>query len=277
MATPSNDPNRELLTRTAELLRPLADELVFVGGCATGLLITDPASGGVRATNDVDAIVEVSSYAKYNALSDRLRALGFREDTEDGVICRWRHAELVLDVMPTHEAILGFSNRWFEPALASARDVKLGNAHIRAISPVYFLATTLEAFRGRGRGDFANSHDLEDAITVIDGRPEIADEVRAAETDVRRYLSTESNVCYGTRVSRTPSAGSCCRTPAARPDVRSCSAASGCWPMPRTIREQLPPEHRITAGSRPLIQSVKSSLGRDLGGPEVNSTIGQSP
>jgi hypothetical protein len=191
MATPANDPNRDRLTRAAELLRPLTDELVFVGGCATGLLITDPASGGVRATNDVDAIVEVSTYAKYDALSDRLRALGFREDTEDGVICRWRHAELVLDVMPTHEAILGFSNRWFGPALASARAVKVGNAPIRAISPVHFLATKLEAFHGRGGGDFASSHDLEDAITVIDGRPEIVDEVRAAASDVRGYLSTE--------------------------------------------------------------------------------------
>jgi hypothetical protein len=39
------------------LLGPLLDELVFVGGCATGLLITDPASGGIRPTIDVDTIV----------------------------------------------------------------------------------------------------------------------------------------------------------------------------------------------------------------------------
>lgn len=191
MANVRSDPNRDLLERAVDLLRPLVDDLVFVGGCATGLLITDPAAGGVRATNDVDAIAEVGSYAKYNALADRLRTLGFREDTEDGVICRWRHAELVLDVMPTDETILGFSNRWFEPALASAREVMLKNGPIRAISPVYFLATKLEAFHGRGGGDFASSHDLEDAITVIDGRPEIVDEVLAAGADVRRYLSAE--------------------------------------------------------------------------------------
>lgn len=191
MANVRSDPNRDLLEHAVDLLRPLVDDLVFVGGCATGLLITDPASGGVRATNDVDAIAEVGSYAKYDALSDRLRTLGFREDTEDGVICRWRHAELVLDVMPTDETILGFSNRWFEPALASARDVTLKSGRIRAISPVYFLATKLEAFHGRGGGDFASSHDLEDAITVIDGRPEIVNEVLAAEADVRRYLATE--------------------------------------------------------------------------------------
>jgi hypothetical protein len=44
MALTRNDPNPALLERAVELLRPLLDELVFVGGCATGLLITDPGS-----------------------------------------------------------------------------------------------------------------------------------------------------------------------------------------------------------------------------------------
>ena len=187
----ANDPNRELLERAVDLLRPLLHEIVFVGGCATGLLITDPASAGVRVTNDVDVIVEVASYAKYEALSERLRGLGFAEDAEDGVICRWRHSELVLDVMPTDARILGFSNRWFGAAIARARQVALSSGQIRAIAPVYFLATKLEAFRGRGADDVTASHDLEDVIAVIDGRSEIEDEVGAAEADVRDYLSTE--------------------------------------------------------------------------------------
>jgi len=35
-------PNLELLEIAAERLRPLLPEIVFVGGCATGLLVTDP-------------------------------------------------------------------------------------------------------------------------------------------------------------------------------------------------------------------------------------------
>ena len=58
------------------LLAPVLDELVFVGGCTTGLFITDPAAGGIRPTKDVDAIVDAASYAKYTALAERLRALG---------------------------------------------------------------------------------------------------------------------------------------------------------------------------------------------------------
>ena len=63
------------------LLAPLADELVFVGGCTTGLFITDPAAGAIRQTKDVDAMVDVASYAQYVTLAERLRLLGLVEDT----------------------------------------------------------------------------------------------------------------------------------------------------------------------------------------------------
>jgi hypothetical protein len=67
------DTNRQLLLAAARLLRPLVEDLVFVGGCATGLLITDDAAAGVRATVDVDAIAEITSYPEYLAFSGRLR------------------------------------------------------------------------------------------------------------------------------------------------------------------------------------------------------------
>jgi hypothetical protein len=106
------DVNRELLIRGARALGDLRDEFVFVGGCTTGLLITDPAAAGIRATRDVDVIVETASVAEYYTIAKRLRALGFHEDTE--VICRWQHEDdLTLDVMPTAPNILGFSNRWY--------------------------------------------------------------------------------------------------------------------------------------------------------------------
>ncbi len=75
------DPNRALFESVVRLLAPVLDELVFVGGCTTGLFITDPAAGGIRPTKDVDAIVDVTSYAEYTALAERLRALGLGEDT----------------------------------------------------------------------------------------------------------------------------------------------------------------------------------------------------
>jgi len=52
----------------------------------------------------------------------------------------------------------------------------------------YFLATKLEAFDHRGGGDFLLSRDVEDVIAVLDGRPEIVDEVREVDAELRIYL-----------------------------------------------------------------------------------------
>jgi hypothetical protein len=46
------NPNLELLELAAERLRQLLPEIVFVGGCATGLLIDDPGAAPVRGTYD---------------------------------------------------------------------------------------------------------------------------------------------------------------------------------------------------------------------------------
>jgi len=45
--------NRDLLIRGARSLGDLREKLVFVGGCTTGLLISDPAAADVRSTRDV--------------------------------------------------------------------------------------------------------------------------------------------------------------------------------------------------------------------------------
>jgi hypothetical protein len=135
-------PNLELLEAAAARLRPLLSEIVFVGGCATDLLITDPAAAPVRVTYDVDVIAEIASYADYAVFSERLRALKFQEDTTEGApLCRWRHEGLILDVMPLDEKILGFSNRWYPDALHAAVPVKLASGlTLRAITAPYFVS-----------------------------------------------------------------------------------------------------------------------------------------
>src|SRR5436190_7534738 len=105
------DTNRQLLLSAARLLRPILKDLVFVGGCATGLLITDDAAPPVRATIDVDAIAEITSYGEYVRFGDRLRTARFMEDASEGApLCRWRNGREILDVMPLDRKILGFSN-----------------------------------------------------------------------------------------------------------------------------------------------------------------------
>ncbi|MBI5083448.1 MAG: hypothetical protein HZB13_02475, partial [Acidobacteria bacterium] len=147
----------------ARRLGPLLPELVFVGGCATGLLMTDPASAPVRMTRDVDVIAEVASYVGYSRLGERLRAAGFHEDvSEDAPLCRWVAGAIRLDVMPVSGVVLGFTNRWYKQAVRDAQEVRLAeDLIIRVVTCPLFLATKFEAFLTRGKGDLYASHDLE--------------------------------------------------------------------------------------------------------------------
>jgi hypothetical protein len=136
------DPNLEQLIAAADALRPLLPELMFVGGCVTGLLITDEAAAEPRGTIDVDAIAEIRSYTQYAEFGDRLRCPGFNEDTSEGApLCRWIQSETILDIMPLDENILGFSNGWYKAAMKapvtknSATILRFGCSPLRISSP----------------------------------------------------------------------------------------------------------------------------------------------
>lgn len=62
---------------------------------------------------------------------------------------------------------------------------------IRLISTPCFIATKLDAFQNRGKDDFTMSSDMEDIINVIDGRVELADEIKASSPELRHFLSTQ--------------------------------------------------------------------------------------
>jgi len=188
-----NDPNIEILQIAAVGLGSLVNDVVFLGGCAAGLLVTDPAAPPPRETKDVDVIVEITTMHDYHDLSEKLRKRGFCEDaSEDAPMCRWVYDSVIVDVMPTNEDILGFSNLWYPEALQAANPMTLPNGvEIQMVSAPHFLATKLEAFYGRGNGDYIASHDLEDLIAVLDGRASIVDEVMGSSESLRSYLAGE--------------------------------------------------------------------------------------
>jgi predicted nucleotidyltransferase len=182
----------ELLAAAADALGHLLGEVVFVGGATIGLWITDPAAPEPRPTKDVDLIVEVASRGSFYEFEERLRARGLREDAESGVICRWRHGELVLDVMPTDASILGFENHWQALAVPHAIERELpSGTRIAVVSPPFLVATKLEAFAGRGRDDYFGSRDFADVISLLDGRAELVEEVAASPRELRDYLASE--------------------------------------------------------------------------------------
>jgi predicted nucleotidyltransferase len=182
--------NTALLEETVRILGDVADELVFIGGCATGLLVTSVRAQGVRVTTDVDVVAEVTSILEYHALEQRIAAKGFQPDPE--VICRWRVGDVQLDVMPSGPNVLGFQNRWYPLAMATAVPTTLpGGRRIQLVTGPLFLATKLEAFRDRGAGDYLASHDIEDIVTVVDGRPELLADVAASNNEIREYLQLQ--------------------------------------------------------------------------------------
>jgi hypothetical protein len=93
--------------------------------------------------------------------------------------------------MPTDATVLGFSNRWYPAAIETAQTFHIAGHDVRVVTPALFIATKLEAFHGRGGDDVVASHDLEDIIAVVDGRPEIVNDVAAAVDDVRAYIGAE--------------------------------------------------------------------------------------
>ena len=187
------DPNVQRVEAVAAALGDLREDLVLVGGCAVGLLIDAPSAQPARVTFDVDLIAEVAGLPGYHALERRFEQHGFRHDVSAGApICRWRIGEIMVDLMPTVESVLGFSNRWYPQAVASSMRVTLpSGTAINVISAAAFLATKFEAFRTRGGSDISMSHDLEDIINVIEGRLSIVDDVGAAAPDLRRYVASE--------------------------------------------------------------------------------------
>lgn len=188
--TRAQNPNIEILEVAAQALGPICEDLVFLGGCATALLITDSAAPPVRVTRDVDSITEIASAVEYHKLGERLRNCGFDVDQSKGApTCRWAGHGIILDVMPTDAKILGFTNIWYASAISSALTFELpSGVTIRLIEPAHFLATKLAAFDGRGDDDYVMSHDLEDVVCVLDGRPELDDEVLGAAPELRAYV-----------------------------------------------------------------------------------------
>ena len=191
----NKDENLMQLEAVAAALGDLLSQVTFVGGGTTILLVDEAAHFGVRKTDDVDVILDIATLVEYQKFSDALRKLGFREDI-DGPICRWiidtDIGKVKLDVMPTDETILGFSNRWYKGAINNASLITLSSGiDIRVVNSAYFIATKFEAFAGRGEGDYF-SHDLEDIVFVMENRERLIFELMDSPDKLKQYFAEQA-------------------------------------------------------------------------------------
>jgi predicted nucleotidyltransferase len=185
---------KEMLVKVATALGDdLIKAMVFVGGCTTGLLVTDEfTKEQIRYTDDVDLIVDIIGYAAWTDLQEQLKVKGFSIDMGEEVMCRMILDNLKVDFMPVDDKALGFTNIWYKDAVATAQDYVLNDAlTIKLITPEYFVATKLEAYLGRGNGDALSSHDIEDLLNIFDGRASIVDDILSASEDLQNYVSEQ--------------------------------------------------------------------------------------
>jgi predicted nucleotidyltransferase len=181
----------EILKLMVRELVPIVDEIVFVGGATVSLFVTEPQFVNIRETFDVDCVVEVSHRQDYEEFSKKLRKIGFSEDIESGVLCRFKKRDLILDLMPTDTKILGFTNIWYQEGFKNSIQKTVDGLKIQTFDLPYLLATKIEAFKGRGKNDFRMSHDIEDIMTLFDGRANIANDLMSASNGVLKYLKHE--------------------------------------------------------------------------------------
>lgn len=166
--------------------------VVFVGGAAVSLYADIDFRDEIRPTDDIDVVVEIATYKSFEAIENKLRELGFENDTESKIICRYKYHGLIVDIMPTDERILGFSNKWYAPGFKKAVDFKIDKQHtVKIFTAAYFIASKLAAFKSRGNNDGRSSTDFEDIVFVLNTKTAVWQDLQHAPKDVNEYLRNE--------------------------------------------------------------------------------------
>ena len=172
--------NIELIQCVADGLSNLKDDVVFVGGSVAELYARQPELSDIRPTIDVDCVVKIATYSEYTHLEEKLRSIGFHNDTAIGApLCRKIYKGIMVDIMPLNTDILGFSNRWYKDGMENKITTRLPNGIEIFVFPVeYYIATKFEALNSRGGTDIRGSHDWEDIVYVMTNCPELLEKIK---------------------------------------------------------------------------------------------------
>ena len=178
----------------AQGLGDLVDEVVFVGGAVAEFYATGQAAEEARISEDIDCVIEIGSRKEYRNLEKLLEARGFQHDTSGGPVCRWLYKHILVDIMPTKDEILGFSNKWYLDGIENKIMYPLPGGNVIYIFPTeIYLAAKLEAFNSRGKDDLRQSPDFEDIIYILDNNQDIPTILNSSSDGVRKYLKEQFN------------------------------------------------------------------------------------
>jgi predicted nucleotidyltransferase len=187
----SHKVNITRIKAVSNALGELKDKVVFVGG-ATVSLYVDRVAPESRPTDDVDVLVEISTRWDFAAIEEQLRKMGFQNDSSSKFLGRYLLPGIIVDIMPTDEKILGFSNIWYAEGFKNSIDYEIDELHkVKIFSPTYFIASKIEAFNNRGKNDGRLSSDFEDIVYVLENRRTIWTEMSSSEPKLKEYLYSE--------------------------------------------------------------------------------------
>lgn len=182
--------NIATVAEVANAIRPLNEDIVFVGGAVVSLYTDDPAADEIRPTKDIDLTLNIVSLTHWQQLQEQLGALGFHPNPFGHAICSYRFNNIAVDIMATEDGPLGPANPWYKIGFEGLQNVMAGDQPINILSAPCFLATKFEAFNNRGT-DYRTSHDIEDIIYVLDNRIHIVEEIIASDGRIRTFLMKE--------------------------------------------------------------------------------------
>ena len=178
----------------------LRSQLVFTGGAVVELYYQFAASPQPRITKDVDAIVTAATLVEYHRVEAELQRRGFVNAGllgEKGPTCRYKYRDIIFDVMPTEQGVLGLSNRWFNHAMENPTECRLPSGNvIRLASFPRFLAIKLETLGDRGGKDIRGSHDLEDIVRLVVGRHDPLAEIKLETNEIKSFLHKSTKAFF---------------------------------------------------------------------------------
>jgi hypothetical protein len=185
--TPMENPELVLFRNTVKRMQPMLDELVFAGGCSTALLFSE--ADFIRPTPPqwLDVIASTQGELGHTGLTIKLKEMGMREDTIFGR-GRWKMGALTVCFWNVDPVFSPFASRFMRDAFAMPRRYPVADMKAKLVNAAFFMAVKLEAFQGRGQGNYQTSDDLNDLVSLLSARAEVAYDLKLAAPQVRAFV-----------------------------------------------------------------------------------------
>ncbi len=174
----------------AELFKKIKVKYCFVGAFIIPLY-SEKRLFNFRPTQDIDVIIEVSTYGNHNKVLEKLRKEGVQNYNRKNNITEYIYKNIFLNIIPLNtKTILGFENKWYKKGFEKRILKKIKKIKIPIFAIEYFIASKIEAYNHRGKEDIYYSHDLEDIITILSSLKNF-DYFFTIDKDVKQFLRKE--------------------------------------------------------------------------------------